>query len=307
MSTVLNDVKVTDVKSHLLAGAKVDFAHNGSEFVYTIEGVRGLEVSPKGYIIDKGDVKYPKQSNDTVYITARKDFAAVNIAYKSLILLLNGFVPKGGLIVDLKDEAKGYRPDNLVIKSKFSKAELSFDTLERIEGVNPVKVKAVSVPTLEEDVDKTVIEPASVYTQKATILEYVAEDGKAFETVEAAAMHQVQVALAKDVAMTVLEYKKELYGVAEQAYLRVIKYDGDKKPYVNFRDVMDNNEGVQERTAKEVVQFKKFAKGQEPIFAHLFSNKNYTQDTANEILEYLALAQDIRVHLEMLSKQAIAQ
>lgn len=308
MSTVKannNAVEDRSIKEVLMGGAKVDFSHNGSEMVYTIEGVRGLEISTQGYIIDKGDKKYPKESNDTVYITARKGFKAINIAYKSLILLLNGYVPKGGIIIDTIDADKGYRPDNIVIKSKFSKAEIDFNTLERtgtvVESKEPKVVKGADVA--EED--KTIIDPATVYTQKTPVLEYVAEDGMAFETLESAAIHQRAVAAAKEVAQVVLDYNKGLYGIAEQAYLKVLPYENDVKPYQNFVDVMNNFDGVQQRTAKEVVQFKKFAKGQEPIFAHLFSNKSYNQETANEILEYLAMVQDIRIHLEGLSKQNV--
>lgn len=290
-----------NIKTMLLNGAKVDFSHNGSEFVYTIEGVKGLEVSTKGYIIDKGDIKHPKEANDTVYITARKGFDAINIAYKSLILLLNGYVPKGGIILSCKVESKGYAPDNLVLLSKFNQQEISFDTLQRVSKPNVQVSKAVAAVLVDED--KSVIDPAAVYTKKAAVMEYVAEDGMAFETLEAAAIHQAKVAAAKEVAAVVLDYNKGLYGVAEKAYLRVCSYEGDVKPYTDFRSVMDNFDGVQERTAKEIVQFNKITKQQDPLFAYLFSGKSYSQETANEILDLLAAAKDIRHNLEMLSKQ----
>lgn len=304
MSTTLNTKNTTevaqDIKEFLIAGAAVDFAHNGKEMVYTIEGVRGLEVSTQGYIIDKGDVKYPKEVNDTVYISARKGFKAINIAYKSLILLLNGYVPKGGFILKLKDEALGYRPENLRLVSKFNQAqEISFDTLEKT-AAEPVQEVEPEVVTE----DKTVIAPESVYTTKTSVPEYVTEDGMAFDTLEAAAIHQRNVAAAKEVAQVVLDYNNGLYGVAEKAYLRVMHYTTDK-PYANFRDVMDNFKGVVERQTKEVVQFKDFKIGEEPIFAHLFSNKSYTQEKATEIVEMLALAKDVYLNLEMLSKQSV--
>lgn len=288
--------KNKNIKDMLLKGAKVNYGFNGNEFVYTIDGVNGLEVSTKGYIIDKGDVKYPKPSNDTVYITARKGFNAVNIAYKSLILMLNGYVPKGGLIIEMKNPDLGFRPDNIKLLSKFSRQEISFDTLQRT---------GTKLTGLVIEEDKTVIDPAVVYTEKSSSIEYVAEDGSAFDTLEAAAIWQREVSAAKEVAQVVLDYNKGLYGVAEKAFLRVVKYEGDTKPYANFRDVMDNDRGVTERKTKEVVQFKKFKVGEEPMFAHLFSNKAYTQETAQEILEGLALVKDIYHNLEMLSKQSV--
>lgn len=290
-----------DLKSLLLGGAAVTFASNGTEMVYTIEGVTGLEVSAQGYIIDKGDVKYPKQSNDSIYITARTGMAAINIAYKSLILLLNGYIPKGGFIVTTRDAAKGYSPDNLKLLSKFTHQEASLDLLERTGNHLTV---AAAVPALVQDEDKTVIDPTTVYTSKVQVQEFFAEDGKSFESLELAAIHQRTVTAAKEVAQVVLDYNKGLYGVAEKAYLRVMQYEG-KPPYVNFRDVMDNNNGVVEKAALEVVKFNKFRVGQEPLYAHLFSNKTYTQEVANEILDMLALAADVKHNLEMLSKRTV--
>lgn len=304
MSTMLNNTATNtatatnqDIKEFLLSGAKVNFEHNGKEMVYTIEGVRGLEVSAQGYIIDKGDVKYPKEANDTVYIAARKGFNALNIAYKSLILLLNGFVPKGGYILRLKDEALGYRPDNLRLVSKFNQQqEISFDTLDKT-GAAAI---AVELEAPAEDEDKTVVDPATVYTTKTAVVEYVAEDGMAFETLEAAAIHQRNVTAAKEVAQVVLDYNKGLYGVAEKAYLRVMHYDTDK-PYENFRDVMDNFKGVTERTAKEVVQFKKFKVGDSPKLAHMFSGKAYSKEIAEEAVGLLGTIEDLYKKLEHLS------
>jgi hypothetical protein len=176
MSTLLtaNAIETKDIKDLLLTGAKVDFSHNGSELVYTIAGVHNLEISSKGYIIDKGDKKFPKEANDTVYISARKGFKALNIAYKSLILLLNGYIPKGGFILLLKDDSLGYRPNNLRLVSKFNQqVEISFDTLERT-GAEPVQTSKQDELLVDED--KTVIDPSNVYMKKATIVEYVTSE-----------------------------------------------------------------------------------------------------------------------------------
>lgn len=306
MSTMLNTTAANnatatnrDIKEFLISGAKVNFEHNGKEMVYTIEGVRGLEVSTQGYIIDKGDVKYPKEVNDTVYIAARKGFSALNIAYKSLILLLNGYVPKGGFILRLKEEALGYRPDNLRLVSKFNQQqEISFDTLTKTGSVLEAQT-----PVLEDE-DKPTVDHATIYTTKTAVIEYVAEDGMAFETLEAAAIHQRNVTAAKEVAQVVLDYNKGLYGVAEKAYLRVMHYDTDK-PYENFRDVMDTFTGVTERTAKEVVQFKKFNVGDSPKLAHMFSGKSYSKEIAEEAVNLLGEMEDLYKKLEHLSTMAV--
>ena len=313
MSTLMNVnakdvVKVNtskDIKDYLVEGAKVIYEFNGSEMVYVIEGVQNLEISTKGYILDKGEKKFPKESNDTVYISARKNFKALNIAYKALITYLNGYIPKGGLMLKLKDEDKGYTPDNIVMVNKFTGNPVDWNQLTKIS----LKAKAsnTTVKTVEailEDEDKTNLDPMSLYTKKESVLEYVAEDGMSFNTLEAAALHQRFVTEAKEAAQVVLEYNKELYGVAEKVFLQAMKYEGNK-PYKNFIDVMTNFDGVTQQSSKEVVKFKEFALGKYPHLAHLFSDKSYSQEQADEIVGMLSLAQDVYLQLEMLSKQTV--
>lgn len=109
---------------------------------------------------------------------------------------------------------------------------------------------------------------------------------------------------AKEASQVVLEYNKELYGVAEKVFLQAMKYEGNK-PYKNFIDVMTNFDGVTQQSSKEVVKFKEFALGKYPHLAHLFSDKSYTQEQADEIVGMLSLAQDVYLQLEMLSKQTV--
>ena len=294
-----------DIKDYLVEGAKVKYEFNGSEMVYVIEGVQNLEISTKGYILDKGEKKFPKESNDTVYISSRKNFKALNIAYKALITYLNGYIPKGGLMLRLKDEDKGYTPDNIVMVNKFTGNPVDWNQLTKITA--KPKASNTTVKTVEailEDEDKTNLDPMSLYTKKESVLEYVAEDGMSFNTLEAAALHQRFVTEAKEAAQVVLEYNKELYGVAEKVFLQAMKYEGNK-PYKNFIDVMTNFDGVAQRASKEVVKFKEFALGKYPHLAHLFSDKSYTQEQADEIVGMLSLAQDVYLQLEMLSKQTV--
>lgn len=308
MSVILNTQAVNaainkDIKDLLLSGAKVNYSFNGSEFVYEIEGVHALEISVNGYIIDKGEVKHPKPSNDTVYISACKGFNALNIAYKSLITYLNGYIPKGGLMLKLKDESKGYSPDNIKLVNKFTGEDESWDVLQKISEHKHTSSSQAELKTIEKilDEDKTVLDPKDLYTEVVSTIEYVTEDGVAFSNLEIAAAHQQKVDVAKDVANLVLEHQKELYGVAESAYLRLMDYKG-KKPYFHFKDVMDNYNGIVERKTKEVVKFKEFIVGDSPVFAHLFSEKSYTQDKADEILSMLALAEDVYLNLKGLSQ-----
>lgn len=53
-------------------------------------------------------------------------------------------------------------------------------------------------------------------------------------------------------------------------------------------------------------EISEFALGKYPHLAHLFSDKSYTQEQADEIVGMLSLAQDVHLQLEMLSKQTVS-
>lgn len=292
-----------DIKEHLLNGAQVDFVNNGKtvngqpEMVYVIDGVNDLEISTKGYIIDKGEVKYPKLSNNTVYIGRRDEWDAINISLKSLITMLNGYIPKGGLVLDVIDQDKGYAKGNLKLVNKFTHEEESFDALQKIADFRsnlPIQAsdtKGISTDTL---LCKT------LYTRKETVQEYVTEDGAVFPTREIAELHQKNVDDGKLMAQVVLDYNLG-YVVAEKVYKEKVVYQKNR-PYENFVDVMENNNGIVERASKEVVKFNEFSIGGDPKFAYLFNGKSYTQEQADEIVGMLQMAQDVYANLEQMSK-----
>lgn len=293
-----------DIKEFLMSGdANVDFINNGTgDMVYTVEGVEGLEVSANGYIIDKGVVKYPKQSNDTVYIGHRKEWSAINISFKSLVTLLNGYIPKGGLVLSCKNSKDGFAPHNLQLVNKFNG---DVEPLSILKPVGTLEYKGVEPSQEEIPLEPELLNSDDLYTRKETTTEYLTEDGSVFKTLEAAAIHQRDVTEAKEIANVVLEYNKELFGIAEKAFLQAIHYIDSKKPYVNFIDVMSNNDGVVERQSKEVVKFNSFTIGGDPKWAYLFSDKSYSQETADEIVGMLSLAQEVFANLEALSHRNV--
>ena len=295
MSNVVTAVKPKSIREHLLAGAKVSFGTNGSENVYTIEGVRGLEISERGYIIDRDVIKYPKPSNDTVYIGRRTGWESLNIAFRTLITLLNGYIPHGGLVIEYIDKDKGWRPDNLIVVDKFSKKQSTFNMLERISE-QEVKV----APTVDRDVSDD-LKGADLYSQKEQVDEYVTEDFAIFPTMELAKWHQDAVYEAKNYAQIVLDHNGG-YALAEKIYREKVVYNKDK-PYENFRDVMDNNKGIVIRKSKELVKFKDFKIGEDPKFAYLFSGKTYAAEVAEEIVSMLTMARDVYESLHGLSMQ----
>lgn len=292
-----------DIKQFLMSGeAKVDFLNNGKEMVYRIEGVEDLDIAAQGFIVDRGEVKYPKLSNDTVYIGSRKGWSSTNISFKTLICLLNGYLPKGGQVLSLKDVEFGYAPHNLVLRNKFTDEISPLSILEKVGSVvNDQDEHAVDEVVAEEYIDT--VDGFKMYTKKDVVKEYVTEDGAVFPTKELADWHQENVAEAKNLAQVVLDYNGG-YQLAEKVFQEKVKYN-KVKPYEHFRDVMDANDGVVERDSKEVVKFNPFTIGGVPHFAHLFSNKSYTQEKADEIIDMLKHAQEVYEHLEKLSKETV--
>lgn len=297
---------VKDIKQFLMSGeAKVDFLNNGKDMVYRIEGIEDLDIAAQGFIIDRGEVKYPKLSNDTVYIGSRTGWSSTNISFKTLVCLLNGYLPKGGQVLSLKDNKFGYAPHNLVLRNKFTDEISPIDTLEKVGSVQDVVVtesenEIGNAPTAER-IDT--VDGFKMYTKKDVVKEYVTEDGAVFPTKELAEWHQENVAEAKNLAQVVLDYNGG-YQLAEKVFQEKVKYN-KSKPYEHFRDVMDANDGVVERDSKEVVKFNPFTIGGVPHFAHLFSNKQYTQTKADEIIDMLKLAQEVYENLEKLSKETV--
>lgn len=297
MSNVINATTAKSIREYLLSGAKVHFGTNGSENVYTIEGIRGLEISEKGYIIDRDVIKYPKPSNDTVYIGRRTGWESLNIAFRTLVTLLNGYIPHGGLVIEYIDPDKGWRPDNLIVVDKFSKKQSNFNMLERISD-REVEQKPLVV---ERDTSDD-LKSEDLYARKEQVMEYITEDYATFPTMELAQWHQDTVYEAKNYAQIVLDHNGG-YVLAEKIYREKVVYNKEK-PYANFRDVMDNNQGIVSRKSKELVKFKDFKIGEDPKFAYLFSGKTYTVEVAEEIVSMLTMAREIYENLEGLSKMS---
>lgn len=298
------NVSAKDIKQFLMSGeAQVDFLNNGKDMVYRIEGIEDLDIAAQGFIIDRGEVKYPKLSNDTVYIGSREGWSSTNISFKTLICLLNGYLPKGGQVLSLKDSKFGYAPHNLVLRNKFTNDISPMDILEKVGSVQKESEQDI-IETTTDKVERTNnIGDFTMYTKKDVVKEYVTEDGAVFPTKELADWHQENVTESKNLAQVVLDYNGG-YQLAEKVFQEKVKYN-KAKPYEHFRYVMENNEGVVERDSKEVVKFNPFTLGGDPKFAYLFSNKSYTQEKADEIIDMLKHAQEVYEHLEKLSKETV--
>src|SRR5690606_896644 len=106
------------------------------------------------------------------------------------ICLLNGYLPKGGQVLSLKDNKFGYAPHNLVLRNKFTDEISPIDILEKVGSVQK-ESENVDVISDEDEVIATVVDADKVgdftmYTKKEVVKEYVTEDGAAFPTKELA-------------------------------------------------------------------------------------------------------------------------
>lgn len=93
------------------------------------------------------------------------------------------------------------------------------------------------------------------YTVYEAKNEHVTEDGAIFPTKELAEWHQTNVSKGKGNAQVVLDYNGG-YVLAEQIYLQEVVYN-KSKPYTNFKDVLDNNNGIVSVVQEEHCKFDK--------------------------------------------------
>ena len=85
--------------------------------------------------------------------------------------------------------------------------------------------------------------------------EHTTEDGAVFPTRELAEWHQNNVSKGKGNAQIVLDYNGG-YVLAEQIYLQEVVYN-KAKPYTNFIDVLNNNNGIVSNVQEEHYKFDK--------------------------------------------------
>ena len=100
--------------------------------------------------------------------------------------------------------------------------------------------------------DNTTKQFYTVYEAKN---EHTTEDGAVFPTKELAEWHQTNVTKGKGNAQVVLDYNGG-YVLAEQIYLQEVVYN-KAKPYTNFIDVLNNNQGIVSIVQEEHCKFDK--------------------------------------------------
>ena len=108
------------------------------------------------------------------------------------------------------------------------------------------------------------------YTLYEAKNEHTTEDGAVFPTKELAEWHQTKVTKGKGNAQVVLDYNGG-YVLAEQIYLQEVVYN-KAKPYTNFIDVLNNNQGIASVVQEEHCKFDKLDNehGLSPVQLNLF-------------------------------------
>lgn len=97
-----------------------------------------------------------------------------------------------------------------------------------------------------------------LYTVYEAKDEHTTEDGAVFPTRELAEWHQEKVSKGKGNAQVVLDYNGG-YVLAEQIYFQEVVYNRTK-PYTNFIDVLNNNQGIVSVVQEEHYKFDKLDK-----------------------------------------------
>lgn len=181
----------------------------------------------------------------------------------------------------LKNPKKGYLPANVDIKP----------APKQLKHVNGSNVQPVL--QLQPQAPETTSE--LFYTHHLAVEAHTTEDGAVFHNKDEAAEHQRYVAKGKSNAQVVLDHVTD-YNLAEQIYFQEVKYSG-KVPYLNFRDVMDNNAGMVSSVQKEHAIFDKVT----PVLLACLQKESIVEFRSLELP--LAQAKIIQTKLEQFLKQ----
>ena len=182
----------------------------------------------------------------------------------------------------LKDKSKGYVVGNTeTIPCNQSLTYRGAKTPKQPK-LNEV---AIEMKETTQTKEKTMEQYFTVYEAKN---EHITEDGAIFPTKELAEWHQTNVSKGKGNAQVVLDYNGG-FVLAEQIYLQEVVYN-KAKPYTNFIDVLNNNQGIVSVVQEEHCKFDKLDNehGLSPVQLNLFGlgkviNLPYTKVQAEKI------------------------
>lgn len=141
------------------------------------------------------------------------------------------------------------------------------ETKQPFEKKSTPKQLTLTTDTQEIEMNTTNKQYYTIYEAKN---EHITEDGAVFPTKELAEWHQEKVSKGKGNAQVVLDYNGG-YVLAEQIYFQEVVYN-KTKPYTNFIDVLNNNQGIVSNVQEEHCKFDQLDKhsGLSPVQLKLF-------------------------------------
>ena len=258
-----------------------------------------VKINSKGQVFKYGEI-YKGNTNSSrngVYYSITYQCnpkKQATIPFSSLYSRMVLGVKLGTKTIKLKDKSKGY----LISNTDVVKVICNRKTGKTVDYINnsvlPKELKTEESPTLvntqqglieNQEYDTVVLDLSKLSKEDATHYntvntpeiemkpnsnkqyytlyeaknEHTTEDGAVFPTKELAEWHQTKVTKGKGNAQVVLDYNGG-YVLAEQIYLQEVVYN-KAKPYTNFVDVLNNNQGIVSVVQEEHYKFDKIEGG----------------------------------------------
>ena len=224
-----------------------------------------VKINSKGQVFKYGEIykgNFDSSNAQVKYRTTMVDGGNklyVRASFNSLFSRMVLGVKLGAKTICLKDNKVGYTKDNVSFVGCRLGQKLSRDIKPQTKSQTKQQTLQTS-PTTQEKVtpmatpiqDKEVKQYYTLYEAKD---EHTTEDGAVFPTKELAEWHQTKVTKGKGNAQVVLDYNGG-YVLAEQIYLQEVVYN-KAKPYTNFIDVLNNNQGIVSVVQEEHCKFDK--------------------------------------------------
>ena len=205
--------------------------------------VINVTISEEGKVKYKDSGKYVpinKSGTYTIKLNINNKWVGWCGSFNSLFSRMVLGVRLANHTLKLKDPTLGYIVSNVDVLPNIYKHNSSKQTIVK---ESTKVVEAVPTPTQQ------------FYTLHEAKNEHITEDGAVFPTRELAEWHQTNVSKGKGNAQIVLDYNGG-YILAEQIYLQEVVYN-KAKPYANFIDVLNNNQGIISNVQEEHCVFDK--------------------------------------------------
>lgn len=203
-------------------------------------------INSKGEVFSKYGKKKPKGVSGCYSITLLGVKGGAPASFNSMFSRMVLGIKLQGSTLKKKSDAVGYLPENMEV------VPLTETNLKRNQKVTHKQLTlTVNTPEIEVKLNSN----KQYYTLYEAKNEHTTEDGAVFPTKELAEWHQTKVTKGKGNAQVVLDYNGG-YVLAEQIYLQEVVYN-KAKPYTNFIDVLNNNQGIVSVVQEEHCKFDK--------------------------------------------------